>query len=255
MAGRTLGNNVIAVCAGIALITASIPSTRAAASPAPESAESATFSGKVAETINAATYTYVLVNTGKDKKWAAAPQFEVKVGDAVTVTRAMAMPNYHSKTLNRDFDVVYFTGTISVGGKGADGSAPVQALPKDHPPIDHSQVKQAAPVDVAGVKKADGGKTVEEIVSGSAALRGKPVKVRGKVVKYNSMVMGKNWLHIRDGSGAEGRNDLTVTTAANTKVGDTVLVNGTVSTDRDFGGGYRYNVIIEDAKVTVEQPN
>jgi hypothetical protein len=71
-------------------------------------------------------------------------------------------------------------------------------------------------------------------------------------VKYNGGIMGKNWLHIRDGSGQEGNNDLTVTTDAPAKVGDTVLVKGKVSTDRDFGGGYKYPVIVEDAKVTVE---
>jgi hypothetical protein len=78
------------------------------------------------------------------------------------------------------------------------------------------------------------------------------VKVRGKVVKYNSGIMGKNWLHIQDGSGAAGSNDLTVTTSANTKVGDTVLVAGVLSANKDFGSGYKYALIVQDAKVTVE---
>lgn len=64
--------------------------------------------------------------------------------------------------------------------------------------------------------------------------------------------MGKNWLHLQDGSGVEGTNDLTVTTTTTVKVGDVVLVNGVVSVDRDFGYGYSYDVIIEDAEVTVE---
>jgi hypothetical protein len=64
--------------------------------------------------------------------------------------------------------------------------------------------------------------------------------------------MGKNWLHIRDGTGSEGSNDLVVTTAAEVKVGDTVLVSGAVSLNKDFGAGYKYAVIIEDAKLAVE---
>ena len=78
--------------------------------------------------------------------------------------------------------------------------------------------------------------------------------MRGKVVKYNAMIMGKNWLHLRDGSGSDDKsnNDLTVTTATPAKLGDTVLVTGNVSTNRDFGAGYKYTVILEDAKVTVE---
>jgi RecJ-like exonuclease len=85
------------------------------------------------------------------------------------------------------------------------------------------------------------------------ALAGKPVAVRGKVVKVNSGIMGKTWIHVRDGSGAEGTSDLTVTTTtAQPNVGDTVLVTGPVSRNKDFGMGYQYDVIVEDAQVTVE---
>jgi hypothetical protein len=76
--------------------------------------------------------------------------------------------------------------------------------------------------------------------------------VRGRVVKFNAMIMGKNWLHVRDGSGADGTNDLTVTTATKARVGDLVLVTGVLKTDRDFGGGYKYSLIVEDATVVVE---
>ncbi len=100
--------------------------------------------------------------------------------------------------------------------------------------------------------KAAGGETVAECLRGRAPLKGKDVKVRGKVVKFTPNVMGKNWIHIQDGTGAEGMHDLTVTTAATVKVGDTVVVEGPLSVDKDFGAGYRYPVIIEDAKVTVE---
>ena len=91
-----------------------------------------------------------------------------------------------------------------------------------------------------------------EINTGKGKLAGKPVLVRGRVVKFNPMIMGKNWLHIRDGSGAEGTNDLTVTTDTKVKVGDLVVVSGTLSADRDFGSGYKYGLIVENAKVTVE---
>jgi hypothetical protein len=114
-------------------------------------------------------------------------------------------------------------------------------------------VKPAA-VDLTGIKKADGGQTIAEIYAASAKLAGKPVTVRGKVVKYNGGIMGKNWLHIRDGSGSDatGDNDLAITTATEAKVGDTVLVSAVVTTKKDFGAGYKYAVILQDAKVTVE---
>lgn len=219
--------------------------------------ESEAFSGKVSETMNAASYTYVLVDTGKKKLWAAAPQFAVKVGDTVAVANAMPMTKYHSKTLNRNFDLIYFTGSVTVNGKAP--GAGVGELPPGHPSLQdlqkgsaNSAKKAASPTDFSGIKPPAGGKTVADIVTGKDKLRGKEVAVRAKVVKYNSMIMGKNWLHIRDGSGSEGSNDLTVTTSTPAKVGDTVLVKAKVSTNRDFGGGYKYPVILEDANVTVE---
>lgn len=232
----------------IIFITCLILTAPAAMSQTPASAGS--YSGKVVETMNAANYTYVLLDTGAAKLWAAAPQFAVKVGDSVAIGNATPMPKFHSKTLNRDFEVVYFTGNVKVNGRASAHGAESAELPKNHPPIAGVGAKPA--VDFSGIKKAEGGKSIAEIYAGKAELGGKPVKVRGKVVKYNANIMGKNWLHIQDGTGSAGSNDLTVTTTAQTKVGDTTIVTGTVSTDRDFGSGYRYSLIIEDAKVTVE---
>jgi hypothetical protein len=108
-------------------------------------------------------------------------------------------------------------------------------------------------VDLSGIEKAEGGKTVAEVFAEKGTLAGKAVTVRGKVVKTNAAIMDRNWLHVRDGSGAEGTNDLTVTTSgALPKVGDTVVVTGEVSLNKDFGMGYAYDVIVEGAEVTVE---
>ena len=76
--------------------------------------------------------------------------------------------------------------------------------------------------------------------------------MRGQVVKSNGGIMGKNWLHVQDGSGTQdaANFDLTVTTGDEAKVGDVVVVHGTVQVDKDFGAGYSYPVLVEDAKVT-----
>jgi len=125
------------------------------------------------------------------------------------------------------------------------------------PPMTEPHPMPAAPaeeVDLAGIAKADGGKTVAEVFAEKDQLAGQQVLVRAKVVKSNPGIMGKNWLHVRDGSGAEGTNDLTVsTTGAAPGVGDTVLVKGPVSLNKDLGMGYVYDVIVEDAEVTVEE--
>jgi hypothetical protein len=208
------------------------------------------FSGKVLETMDAGGYTYIRVDAGTNKYWAAAPRLEVKVGDTVAVADAMAMPNHHSKTLNRDFDVVYFTGDVTVNGVRPKAEARPVELPKNHPQITGS----AGPtkIDLSGIKKAKGGKSIEEIVSGKAKLNGHEVTVRGKVVKYNANILGKNWLHLRDGTGTGGANDLLVTSASKAKVGDTVVVTGVVALNKDFGSNYKYDVMLEDAKLIIE---
>ncbi len=211
-------------------------------------------SGKVVETMNAASYTYVLIDTGAKKSWVAAPQFAVKVGDSAAIADAMPMKNYQSKTLNRTFDVVYFTGNISVNGAPAAPSttAPIPAPSTAAlPPGQRTMPAKTAP-DLTGIKRAENGQTVAEVITGKTKFAGRPIAIRARVVKYNAQILGKNWLHIRDGSGAPGTNDLTVTTTATAKVGDLVLVTGKLGTDRDFGSGYKYPLIIEDATVVVQ---
>jgi hypothetical protein len=154
------------------------------------------------------------------------------------------------------FDVVSFSragAALDCFTPGAAAAAGVE-LPEGHPKIDmHGTGTKSAPkIDVSKIVKPKGGKTVEEIYQEKARLNGNRVTLRGKVVKYNGEILGKNWLHLRDGTGTEPANDLTVTTQAKVKVGDTVLVDGIVRTDRDIGAGYKYAVMIEDAKVTVE---
>jgi len=229
----------------------SAPSAPAAAGPGK--------TGKVTETMNAAGYTYVQVDTGNEKFWAAAPETAVKVGDSVAVPEGMPMPDYESKTLNRKFDLVYFVPSLLVNG--ADPAAAPGAMPPGHPPMPGTsaempgangapKVTAPADIDLKGIKKAD--QTVAEVFAQKTALAGKAVTVRGKVVKFSPEIMGTNWLHIQDGSGQAGANDLTVTTKSAAKVGDTVVVSGKLTVAKDFGYGYQYDVIIENAEVTKE---
>jgi len=263
------------------------------------------FSGSVLETMNSGGYTYVNVDTGTDKAWAAAPQCVVKVGDKVEIPQGSPMEKFHSKTLDRDFDLIYFVPAINVSGvpmagssgsavvpstvspavtavvpsaissdapavgspantapavsttvSTAVGSAPaVPTVPVGHPAIGSAGVigAQKEEIEVTGIQKVDGGKTIAELYSEKAALAGKEVKVRGKVVKFNSGIMGKNWMHIKDGTGEKDSSDLTLTTPTDTaKVGDVIVVTGVLVADKDFGMGYKYSIIIEEAKLTHE---
>ena len=110
--------------------------------------------------------------------------------------------------------------------------------------------EDAAPIEVA---KAEGatGRTVAGLHAERDDLSGKTVALRGKVVKYTAGIMGRNWIHLQDGTGnaTDGTHDVTVTSSGTTAVGEIILVEGTVAVDKDFGAGYRYAVIVEDASV------
>ncbi|BCR06036.1 hypothetical protein DESUT3_31050 [Desulfuromonas versatilis] len=236
--------------------TAPAPEPAAQQQPAAQPAASPGKSGKVVETMNSGGYTYVKVDTGSEQFWAAAPEFVVQVGDPVAVPEGMPMVDYHSKTLDRTFDMVYFVPAVMVGGAAPAAAAPAgmgsdMQMPEGHPPINGSAGGQAQ-VDLSGIAKAEGGQTVAEVFAGKGDLSGKEITLRGKVVKFSPEIMGKNWIHIQDGTGGEGTNDLTVTTSAVAKVGDTVLVTGKLTTDKDFGYGYKYDIILEDAQVNIE---
>ena len=227
-----------------------VTTSQAPAPAAPPAAPVATnqLHGKLLESMNAAGYTYLRIKTDSGEQWAAVRETKVKKGDVVTVNAQMTMNGFESKTLKRRFDSIVF-GTMA----GAN-DVPPTVQPASNPMGTASQHMTAGAANVGDVKvdKAPSGKTVAETYAAKDELKDKPVVIRGKVVKFLSGIMGKNWLHLRDGSGSgdKGDNDITVTTNDVVAVGDVVTVSGTVRVDKDFGAGYRYPVIVEEAKVT-----
>ena len=203
-----------------------------------------TLTGKVLETMDSAGYTYIRLQVGERETWAAVRQTPVKVGESISLQPQMTLQNFESTTLNRKFDTIVFAAT-------ADAPPPSDAA---HPMDSASMHMSSGAADVGDVKvaKAEGGKTIADTWAQREQLAGKQVVVRGKVVKFRPDIMGTNWMHIRDGSGSEakGDHDLTVTTDEKATVGDVVVVKGTVQKDKDFGAGYVYPVIVEQAKIT-----
>ena len=210
-----------------------------------EAATTAMPSGTVVEVIGASSYTYLRVDTGQGELWLAAPQFAVAAGDRVVWAPGTPMSGWRSETLDRTWDEVQFISQIQVEG----AEAVAGALPPGHPPATVPTLGVGADIE-----KLEGGLTVAEIHSQAGQLSGQQVALRGRVVKANFGIMGSNWLHVQDGSGeaATGTNDLTVTTQGGAAVGDLVELRGVLATDKDFGAGYRYPVIVENAEVVIE---
>jgi hypothetical protein len=203
----------------------------------PPAAQGQTVKGEVLEVKAADPYVYLRLKTKEGELWAAVNKAPVRKGAEVTIENAMMMSNFESKSLGKTFDKIVF-GTLAASGSGDLGQI-------------HRGVIQSPGVADSVVPKAQGpdARTVAEIIGNRAGLKDKTVLLRGKVVKVNSAVMGKNWLHLRDGSGSakDNTNDIIVTTKDQTTVGAVVVARGVVRTDLDLGSGYAYKVLIEDA--------
>ena len=223
---------LIVVCA---FVTATL--VQAAEKPAPVPASRAVLTGVVLEVKDAGGYTYLRLKTREGETWAAIAGAPVRQGQEVKIKDVMYMKDFQSKALNRKFELLAM-GTLAGAG---DGNAAAR----------HAGVAGAQDTPDVKVPKATGAnaRTVAEIMSQGGALKDKPVSVRGKVVRYNAGILGRNWIHLRDGSGsgADGTNDLLVTSANEVKVGDVVTLKGVVRTNRDFGAGYSYKVLVEEA--------
>ncbi len=205
------------------------------------SSQGATLKGEVLEVRSVETYTYLRLKTKDGETWAAVPTAPVKKGQQVTLSDTMVMQNFESKSLKRKFDRIVFASLAGPDAKSAAASAPHAVTPK-----------LAAPV--AKVAKATGpdARTVSEVVTGKASLKDRTVTIRGQVVKVNSGIMGKNWVHLQDGSGspANGTHDIIVTTTDAAAVGDVVNAKDKVRTDVNLGSGYAYPVLVEEARIS-----
>ncbi len=185
--------------------------------------------GEVLEVRDVDNYTYLRLKTRDGETWAAVSKVvnktSVAKGSQVTIENAMVMNNFESKSLKMTFKTILF-GNLA----GA-------------------QAHSAAVVGDVKVARATGknARTVAEVIKNAAALNSQTIVLHGKIVKYNPGIMGKNWLHLQDGSGVAGSNDILVTTQEEAKLGDVVTVSGLVRINQDFGAGYVYKVLIEQA--------
>ncbi len=198
--------------------------------------------GKVVETMNSGGYSYVRLENDDSEIWVAVQQMDIKVGDEMAFHDGAVMQNFTSKTLDRTFDRIVFSSG-PVGQQGASPHSGFQRKRAVKPELENIQVEKA---------EGDDAYTVGDLYERSADLDTRTVTVKGVAVKVSTEIMGTNWVHIQDGSGdaAAGSNDLVVTTADVPVVGETITVSGTLAKDKDFGAGYKYAVIVENATVS-----
>ncbi|MBI4682266.1 MAG: SH3-like domain-containing protein [Nitrospirae bacterium] len=207
--------------------------------------DDSSLSGKVVETMDSGGYSYVKVEKNGKTTWVAVPKMKVTVGQEVSFAPGMVMQNFESKTLKRTFESIVFSS----------GPAGLQGAESGHKSSGQKQTESAPDMKAKEIKvdKASGpdAYTVAELYGKITELNNKKVSVRGEVVKVSPEIMGKNWVHIQDGSGnaSNGSNDILVTSQDLPAVGDIVTAKGTLFKDKDFGSGYKYAVVIEEASI------
>ena len=224
------------------MLIVSMNGTYAGSAKPAESPQPSSLSGKVVETVDSGGYTYVRIEKAGKKIWVAVPKMKVAVGQELSFQPGMTMDNFTSKTLNRTFETIVF----SSGVIGQEGTGSVSKS-------DGQKQTEVPTSKAVKVKKASGpdAYTVAELYEKRTDLDNKGVVVRGQVIKVSADIMGKNWIHIQDGSGdpSKGTNDIVVTSKDLPSVGDTVTAKGTLFKEKDFGYGYNYPVIVEQASV------
>lgn len=201
---------------------------------------------EVIEVIQANNYTYLKVKENIAERWVAVSKQEIKVGDVFYYDKALQMNNFKSKDLDRTFDEIYFVSQISktpIGQKTMGGGMPA-----------HSGKIETPKLSSITLEKAADEITLANIFENRDHFVAKEFEIRGVVVKINKQVMGKNWIHIQDGTEFKDKFDLTITTLDLPEMGDEVTFKGKISVNKDFGSGYRYDVIMEDAVLLNKKP-
>jgi len=193
------------------------------------------------EVVQSSNYTYLRVSEDSKETWIAISRREVEKGKSYYYEPSIEMTDFVSKELKRTFKSIVFVDKFS--------DQPITNV-KAALPDNSSKGKQPA-VAKEGIKvePAEGGITIAELYAKKDTYAGKTVKIRGEVVKFNAEIMGKNWVHLQDGTNSNGSFDITATTSDSTKIGNVITVEGSVTLKKDFGAGYFYEVIIENGKI------
>jgi len=195
---------------------------------------------EVAEVIQANSYSYLKVKENAGERWMAVTKQEIQPGEVYYYDEALQMTNFHSKDLDRTFEVIYFVNQISKSPLGHNHSGGMMGgSPSEK--VDPGQKSNIQ------LEKADGEITIAEIFGNREAYSGKEIEIRGVVVKVNKQIMGKNWIHIQDGTNSNEKFDLTITSQDLAEVNDQVTFKGKITLEKDFGSGYFYDVIMEKA--------
>lgn len=183
----------------------------------------------------AGIYNYVKVEENDREYWIAIPEKDIKIGETYYYKGGMKMVNFESKELNKIFEEVWFIDDL------------FDIEPKVHSTVNTKKNTASSPMEI--IEQPENGTSIEDLLRNSESFLNKTVVIRGKVVKVNSNILDRNWVHLKDGTSFNSKTEVTITTLDTVKVGDIVTYRGQVTLNKDFGYGYVYPILIEDGKL------
>lgn len=191
------------------------------------------------EILQAERYTYLNVTEGNRTFWIATSKNEAKKGQTYLYKGGLLKTNFESQEFKRSFDTIYLVSSIINAAQhpagNSTGSVFAEAASDPH---------GSASIPTSLVKDAI---KLSDLFKNKSKYNGQTITVSGQCVKVNNGIMGRNWVHIQDGSKANGKLlDLTVTTKMNIPPGSNIALKGKIALNKDFGAGYRYEIIMED---------
>jgi autonomous glycyl radical cofactor GrcA len=194
----------------------------------------------VKEVLPATRYVYLYVEEGDGQFWIATTKQKYTKGGTYYYKGGLLKTNFESKEYNRIFDTIYLVSNVVASNHGTDVNNDAE--------IDMEPQMKVKPVVDPNLKIEKAGSIkISELVKNKEKYNGKTVQVSGKCVKINPGIMNRNWIHIADGS--QNDFDLVITSDTFVQEGSIVTMRAVVGLNRDFGAGYKYDLILENGTV------
>ena len=193
----------------------------------------------VNEILPTANYTYLNVTEGEKVFWIAVSSTDAKIGDTYFYVGGLLKNNFESKALNKVFDELYLIGNLVSSNHGNE---------VDSAGTDNMEVNTlATSSEKIKITRQKGSIKISEIVNNPKKYEGQTVQIDGECTKINLGIMGKNWIHLKDGS--QDAYDLVITSDEMVDVGSVVTMKAEVILNKDFGAGYKYDLILENGVI------
>ncbi|PTM05393.1 MAG: hypothetical protein DA405_04140 [Bacteroidetes bacterium] len=190
---------------------------------------------KALEILESDRYSYLRVSEGEDEYWIATIKGSFAEGETYIYGDGLYKTDYFSTEFNRSFDRIYLVSDLRAKNAPAAGASSIDKL---------VGIQQSSPISETDYDR-EGSIKIKDLLANSEKYANKEVQITAKVVKVNPAIMDRNWLHLKDGSFDDF--DLVATSMEGVPAGHIVTIKGTLVLDRDFGAGYHYDLIIENA--------